>query len=96
MGEATVVGKDGRHIHGLITKIESEDRTETNHVRESLLSTRDNACGKEINKAEKPNLGLKEGATLAVMLEETFGKTDIKYVIITHKAAGKIIGDKGK
>ena len=57
---------------------------------------RDDACRKKINKIEISNLGLKEGATLAVMLEETFGKTDIEYVIITHKAAGKIIGDKEK
>ena len=96
MGEATVVGKDDWHTHGLTTKIESEDKTETNRVRESLLSMRDDACRKKINKIEISNLGLKEGATLAVMLEETFGKTDIEYVIITHKAAGKIIGDTEK
>ena len=96
MGEATVVGKDGWHTHGLTTKIESENKTETNHVRESLLSMRDDACRKKMNKVEISNLELKEGATLVVMLEETFGKTGIEDVIITHKAAGKIIGDTEK
>ena len=96
IGEAAMAERDDQCIYGLITKIESKDKTETNHVRESLLSMRDDACRKKINKIEISNLGLKEEATLAVMLEETFGKTNIECVMTTHKAAGKIIGDKGK
>ena len=96
IGEAAVVERDGRYIYGLITKIESKDKTETNHVRESLLSMRDDACKKKINKIEISNLELKEGGTLAAMLEEIFGKTNIECVITTHKAAGKIIGEKEK
>ena len=96
IGEAAVVERDGRYIYGLITKIESKDKTETNHVRESLLSMRDDACRKKINKIEISDLELEEGATLTAMLEEIFGKTNIECVITTHKAAGKIIGNKGK
>ena len=94
IGEAAVVEMDDRYIYGLITKIESKDKTETNHVRESLLSTQDDACRKKVNKIEISNLELKEGETLAAMLEEIFGKTNIECVIKTHKAAGKIIGEK--
>ena len=96
IGEAAVIERDGRYIYGLITKIESKDKTETNHVRESLLSMRDDACRKKVNKIEISDLELEGGATLAAMLEEIFGKTNIECVITTHKAAGKIIGDKEK
>ena len=40
IGEAAIIERDGRYIYGLITKIESKNKTETNHVRESLLSMR--------------------------------------------------------
>ena len=43
LGEAAVTERDGRHIYGLITKIESNDKIENNHIRESLLSMRDDA-----------------------------------------------------
>ena len=75
IGEATAVEKDGRYIYGLITKIKSEDKTEMDHVRESLLSMQDDACRQKINKIEKPNLELKEGATLAAMLGENIWKS---------------------
>ena len=96
IGEAAVVERDGRYIYGLITKIESNDKTETNHVRESLLSMRDDACRKKIDKIEISDLELEDGGTLAAMLEEIFGKTNIECVITTHKAAGKVIGNKEK
>ena len=65
----------------MITEIESKDKTETNHVRESLLSMWDDACRKIINKTEISDLELKEGGTFAAMLEEIFGKTNIECVI---------------
>ena len=49
-----------------------------------------------MDEIEISNLELKEEGTLAAMLEEIFGKTNIECVITTHKAAGKIIGNKEK
>ena len=72
LGEAAIAEKDGRYIYDLITKIESNDKTKINHVRESLLSMQDDACKKKITKIEMPNLELEEGGTLAAMLEEIF------------------------
>ena len=77
----------------MITEIESKDKTETNHVRESLLSMWDDACRKIINKTEISDLELKEGGTFAAMLEEIFGRNQYR---TCHKAAGKVIGNKEK
>ena len=55
IGKAAVAERDDRYIYGLIIRIEPKDKTEANHVRESLLSMRDNACRKKINKIEIPN-----------------------------------------
>ena len=49
-----------------------------------------------INKIEISELELEDGGTFAAMLEEIFGKTNIECVITTHKAAGKVIGNKEK
>ena len=83
-------------MYGLITEIESKEKTETNRVRESLLSMWDDACMEIINKTEISDLELKEGGTFAAMLEEIFGKPNIECVITTRKAAGKVIGKKEK
>ena len=47
IGEAAVKERDGRYIYGLITNIESKDKTETNHVRVSLLSMRKIPAGRK-------------------------------------------------